>query len=152
MYRRLQPYVPEAAALCIQVAFADRLLLNKTDLVTADDLIRVEARLLLATYYLLLATHSVPLTTHYLLLCYFLLPTPYFPPPPPTSYLLPPTSYFLLPTSYFLLPTSYVLLPTSNLLLTYDLLTTPWRRACARSTLSHPSGTPPSRAWASSTC
>ena len=143
MCRRLQPYVPEAAALCIQVAFADRLLLNKTDLVTADDLIRVEARLLLATYYLLLATHSVPLTTHYLLLCYFLLPTPYF---------LPPTSYFLLPTSYLLPPTSYVLLPTSNLLLTYYLLTTPWRRACARSTLSHPSGTPPSRAWASSTC
>jgi len=109
MCRRLQPYVPEAAALCIQVAFADRLLLNKTDLVTADDLIRVEARLLLATYYLLLATHSVPLTTHYLLLCYFLLPTPYF--PPPTSYLLPPTSYFLRAPPYIQL--------TANLLPTY---------------------------------
>ena len=143
MYRRLQPYVPEAAALCIQVAFADRLLLNKTDLVTADDLIRVEARLLLATYYLLLATHYSLRTTYYSLLTSVLLPT---------SYSLLPTSYLLPPTSYFLLPTSYVLLPTSNLLLTYDLLTTPWRRACARSTLSHPSGTPPSRAWASSTC
>ena len=30
---RLQPYVIEAATLCIQVAFADRLLLNKIDLV-----------------------------------------------------------------------------------------------------------------------
>ena len=45
MYRRLQPYVPEAAALCIQVAFADRLLLNKTDLVSEEALARIEARL-----------------------------------------------------------------------------------------------------------
>ena len=116
MCRRLQPYVPEAAALCIQVAFADRLLLNKTDLVTADDLIRVGARLLLATYYLLLTTHYSLRTTYYSLLTSVLLPTPYS--LLPTSYLLPPTSYLLLPTSYFLRAPPYIQL-TANLLLTY---------------------------------
>eukprot|EP00964_Phaeocystis_antarctica_P140825 scaffold105728_cov40-Phaeocystis_antarctica.AAC.2 len=133
---RLQPYVVEAATLCFQVAFADRLLLNKIDLVPDEAaLLHVEARYLVITPMTWCPTRPRCCTSrrdyaHYDLTTSYFLLTAYM---PPTSYFLRPTSYVLRPTSY--LPLLYLLLPTYHSYTSCFLL----RRGCAGSTSTRPS-------------
>ena len=124
----LPTYLPTylTTYLLPQVAFADRLLLNKVDLVSAEDLARIEGARRIHAY---MHTCTLSLLTTWRIsrawgtarslarlsrarsLKPYTLPTAYL--LPPTAYLLPPTAYLPPPTSHFPPTASYRLPPTS---------------------------------------